>query len=120
MEKKIECNPENIRPIFSLNSIQDHIIPQRGGLLVPHGMILSTSQTNELVSKINGCRSEFVGTDFIGSRSTCVEYKGCKEKFKHCNLDNRKQPLGGHVIYFNDDKLNVAKLIWNFFKSVKI
>jgi poly(3-hydroxybutyrate) depolymerase len=34
-----------------------------------------------------------------------------------CEINAAGEPLGGHVLYFNNDKIDVADLIWEFFAA---
>lgn len=114
--ERINCQPQFTRPIYSFNSIQDTLIPHEGGIMIPQGEILSTKATLKKVAAINGCSEEFEITRLKGD-SHCVKYLGCEKPVRHCTLDNPKQPMGGHILYFNDDDLKLAPLIWSFFQS---
>ena len=114
--KNDKCSPEILRPLHSFNSIQDTIVPHRGGLMPAYGTILSTYETNLKMADINQCRDEIKFRRLKG-KSVCMEYQNCTVPFHHCNLDNPKRPDGGHILYFNNDKLDLATEIWNFFKK---
>ncbi|MAZ47400.1 MAG: hypothetical protein CME65_02485 [Halobacteriovoraceae bacterium] len=114
--ERINCQPQFKRPIYSFNSIQDSLIPHEGGVMIPQGEILSTDATLKRIAAINGCSDKFIVRELKG-KSKCIEYLDCDEPVKHCTLDNPNQPMGGHILYFNDDDLKLAPIIWNFFKT---
>jgi poly(3-hydroxybutyrate) depolymerase len=53
------------------------------------------------------------------SVSTCETWDGCDGDVKvtFCTVEGSKQLVGGHNLYFNDSKLSLAAVAWEFFKG---
>jgi poly(3-hydroxybutyrate) depolymerase len=51
--------------------------------------------------------------------STCETWEGCDEgnKVTFCTVAGKEQPVGGHILYFNDTRLSLAAVAWDFFKQ---
>ena len=51
--------------------------------------------------------------------STCETWDHCDDDVKvtFCSVNGEKQYVGGHVLYFNDTKLSLAAVAWEFFKG---
>jgi polyhydroxybutyrate depolymerase len=51
--------------------------------------------------------------------SSCAEFPGCADaRVQFCSVDGAGQSLGGHVLYTNNDALDLAQLAWDFFESL--
>ncbi len=51
--------------------------------------------------------------------SRCVEFPGCVgTRVQFCSVDGAGQLLGGHVLYTNNDGLNLAQIAWDFFEAL--
>jgi poly(3-hydroxybutyrate) depolymerase len=51
--------------------------------------------------------------------SRCVEFPGCVgARVQFCSVNGSGQPLGGHVLYTNNDGLNLAQIAWDFFEAL--
>ena len=51
--------------------------------------------------------------------TTCETWDQCDEGVKvvFCTVSSDKQPVGGHILYFNDTGLSLAAVSWEFFKG---
>lgn len=51
--------------------------------------------------------------------TTCESWEDCDDgnKVIFCTVPGDKQPVGGHILYFNDTKLSLAAVTWQFFKQ---
>ena len=53
-------------------------------------------------------------------QSRCVQFPGCAgARVQFCSVDGAGQSLGGHVLYTNNDQLNLAQLAWDFFEPLR-
>ena len=67
---------------------------------------------------INTCDTRAVTTLRRGG-SSCVEFPACASaRVGFCAIDGSSQVLGGHVLYTNDDDLDLAEIAWDFLSNV--
>lgn len=52
-------------------------------------------------------------------QTTCEVKTGCKGggTVTYCKVNAAKQPVGGHILYFNDTKLSLAAVSWELFRA---
>jgi hypothetical protein len=49
---------------------------------------------------------------------TVISGIACDPNQQFCSVDGAGQSLGGHVLYTNNDALDLAQLAWDFFESL--
>ena len=52
--------------------------------------------------------------------ATCQSWTDCDggQRVTFCDVPGGNQPVGGHILYFNDTQLSLAAVAWEFFQSL--
>ncbi len=62
---------------------------------------------------------ELVACSKSDPETTCESWEGCDagSRVTFCTVTASSQPVGGHILYFNDTKLSLAAAAWSFFNQ---
>lgn len=119
------CTPSRPIPVLTFQGVTDPIVPYAGGHLLgdPSLPVISSALASfEFWRDVNGCAG--LGPDVsedIGLGNTCDRYEQCADgvAVELCGVTGSAIPppnevVSGHVLYFNDNGLDVALRAWTF------
>jgi len=111
-----DCALEVPLPMISFHAPTDSLVRFDGSSQgLPNGG-LSAPESYDAWSDINGCVDDSV-VYFEKGNSSCEMRSNCAEDVDvaFCTIDGKGQLLGGHLTYFNNDKVNLSEEIWGLF-----
>lgn len=83
-----------------------------GGAVDERALCLASEAGDQPPWRLEPCASASPAT-------TCVAWNGCDNgnNVTLCDVSASSQPVGGHILYFNDSRLSLAAVAWEFFKQ---
>jgi polyhydroxybutyrate depolymerase len=115
------CKPSRPVPIITFQGDTDRLIPYEGGHIMGHPLapvIPSARASFNYWRDVNGCEGEGPDqVDRLGATSTLETYTACRDGVKVALATVRgipTVPYMGHVLYFNIDGINLARVAWDF------
>jgi polyhydroxybutyrate depolymerase len=116
-----ECTPSRPIAIISFQGVTDLLVPYLGGNLLgsPSQPVVESAQASfEFWRDENACAGASPDvSDDIGLSNSCDRYNQCEGgvEVELCSVTGSAGALlNGHVLYFNDNSLNVAQRAWDF------
>ena len=110
------CALEVPLPMISFHAPTDSLVRFDGSSQgLPSGG-LSAPESYDAWSDLNGCIDDSV-VYFEKGNSSCEMRSNCADDVEvaFCTIDGKGQLLGGHLTYFNNDKVNLSEEIWGLF-----
>ena len=111
-----DCDLEVPLPMISFHAPTDSLVRFDGSSQgLPNGG-LSAPESYDAWSDINGCIDDSE-VYFEKGNSSCEMRSNCMDEVEvaFCTIDGKGQLLGGHLTYFNNDKVNLSEKIWDVF-----
>lgn len=102
-----DCQPSRPMPVMHFHGFGDTTVPYGGNMTFP-----PAQQSFATWAQKNGCTGDPVISFAVGG-SFCETFNTCAEGATTtlCSLD------GGHVLYSNNDNVDIADLAWSFFEA---
>jgi len=119
-----DCNPSRPIPVIAFQGYTDQLVPYAGGYLLGDPTLPSVPSAQATLGfwrDENGCAGSTPDEVFdTGPSSQCEQYNQCQEGVlvELCSVTGLAQsPLLGHILYFNEDGLDVAARAWSFMSA---
>ncbi len=122
LSSTLTCEPARPLSMIEFHAPTDRQRPANGHVVtLPSGArtrFPSAFDSAARWGEINGCAAQ-PRTSFASGGSRCVEFPDCRRaRVMFCAIDGAGQVLGGHVLYDNNDSLDLAEISWSFFESI--
>jgi polyhydroxybutyrate depolymerase len=115
------CMPHRPVPIITFQGLTDLLVPYGGGHLggvSTEPIVASAQDTFAFWRDTDACAGTTPDqTETTGPSSQCERYTSCGDgaRVELCSVTSpTEDPNYGHVLYFNNDNVQVAQRIWNF------
>jgi polyhydroxybutyrate depolymerase len=116
-----DCTPHRPVPIIAFQGLTDLLVPYGGGHLnndLNAPVVASAQDTFAFWRDTNACIGSAPDeTEVTGPTSQCERHTDCAAgtRVELCSVTSPPEfPILGHVLYINDDGVNLAQRIWSF------
>lgn len=119
-----QCQPSRPFPTLAFAGVTDQLVPYEGGDIGAdnNAILASAQQSFAHWRDVNGCVSASPDTTTQpGPTSTCEQYTNCDDGVEVglCSVTGVANGLG-HVLYANEDSLNLAQMAWDFMSQYSL
>ncbi|MEQ9324200.1 MAG: prolyl oligopeptidase family serine peptidase [Polyangiaceae bacterium] len=131
------CQVTQAAPLIGFHATGDSIVPYAAGVdgaalwaealhcnsgpspSDSHGGSSSNGKEHCIESMGND-QWKLVACDPALPMATCQSWTDCDggQRVTFCDVPGESQPVGGHILYFNDTQLSLAAVAWEFFQSL--
>lgn len=131
------CDVTQTAPLIGFHATGDSIVPYQAGIngattwaealhcstgptpSESHGGNASAGKEHCIASTGND-QWQLVACDPSLPATTCQSWSDCDggQRVTFCDVPGANQPVGGHILYFNDTQLSLAAVAWEFFQSL--